>query len=171
MASSMHAQAVLYDRYATAVFNEILVQNTDAFNANASGAIVMKSENAEGYYDRSSYYESVAGLTSRRDLTADPITNITQLGLTMDEEVAVKIFRKHGPVTNTMGFFRTIARSPEEFAVRMAEQAAKGALIDQLNTALRAATAAIGGIASNVLNITQASPSDTISSVIVWSSY
>ena len=163
MASGVHSNFVLYDKFAQTAFNELLVQMTDAFNDASNGAIVMSSEVAEGMYERNSFYESVAGLTSRRDLTADPITMITQLALTRDEEVAVKLFRKHGPVTNTRGMFRTIAKDPAEFAFKMGEQAAKAALIDQLNSALRAGTAAISGTASNVHNISSASPTDTVS--------
>jgi Major capsid protein 13-like len=163
MASGVHSNFVLYDKFAQTGYNELLVQMTDAFNEASQGAITMQTNVAEGSYSREAYFESIASLSSRRDLTAAPETSITRLALTEDEQVLVKIFRKIGPVTNTRGMFRTIAADPGEFAVRVGQQAAKATMIDQLNTALRAGTTAIGGVAANVHNVTAASPTDTIS--------
>lgn len=163
MASGVHSNFILYDKYAQTGYNELLVQVTDAFNAASQGAITMQSNVLEGNYSREAYFESIAGLSSRRDLTLAPESSIPRLALVEDEEILVKLYRKIGPVTNTRGMFRTIAADPGEFAVRVGQQAAKATVIDQLNSALRAGTTAIGGIPSLVHNVTQASPTDTIS--------
>ena len=163
MASGVHSNFVLYDSYAQTGYNELLVQMTDLFNAASQGAIVMSTNLTEGNYSREAYFEAVAGLASRRDLTAEPKTAITQLALTEDEQVLVKLFRKIGPITNTRGMFRTIARDPGEFAVLIGQQAAKATMIDQLNAGLRSCVAALSGVATNLHNVTAASPTDTIS--------
>ena len=163
MASAMHAQFILYDEHVHTGFNETLQQMTDVFNEASLGAITLRTNLTEGSYSREAFYEAITGIVSRRDLTADPITAITQLGLVEDEEVLVKLFRKIGPITNTRGMFRTIMKDPGELSIRVGEQAAKAALIDQVNSGLRAAVAGLSGVATLVHNVTAASPTDTIS--------
>ncbi len=163
MAVGIHSDFVIYDSHLQTGFNEQLQQMTDAFNDASLGAITMRQNLTEGSYAREAFFEAVSGLVSRRDLTADPATPITDLKLTEDEIVTVKLFRKIGPIANSRGSFRTILRDPGEFSVLIGQQAAKAAVIDQLNSGLRACVAALNGVAALVLNVTAASPTDTVS--------
>ena len=89
----------------------------------------------EGYYLQEAFFKAVSGLVARRDLTSDPDAAITDLALTEDENIPVKLFRRIGPVAITRGAFRTIQRDPGEFSVLIGQQAAKGTAIDMLNAA------------------------------------
>lgn len=164
MAIGLHAQFQIYHDQLQTGFNETLIQETDAFNAASNGAILMARDLHEGYYQQAAFFKAVTGLVTRRDLTSDPATPITDLALTQGENVRVKLFRKIGPIANTRGSFRTILSDPGEFSVLIGQQAAKAVAIEQVNQALRAAVAALSGQAAVVLNITAASPTDTISS-------
>jgi hypothetical protein len=163
MAIGLHAQFTIYHDQLQTGFNETLIQETDAFNAASQGAIVMRQNLHEGYYAQEAFFKAVTGLVTRRDLTADPATPITDLALTQGEIARVKLFRKIGPIANTRGSFRTILRDPGEFSVLIGQQAAKATVIEQLNASLRAAVAALAGQTAVVHNVTAASPTDTIS--------
>lgn len=163
MAIGKHSDFVLYDSHVQTGFNETLKQMTDAFNAASLGAISMQTALHEGNYRREAYFEAVPTLVTRRDLTADPATPITDLALTEDENIRVKLFRKIGPIANTRGSFRTIMQDPGIFSVLIGQQAAKATVIDQLNTGLKACVAALGGVSALVHNVTAASPTDTVS--------
>lgn len=167
MPIGLHTNFQIYNDQVQTGFNETLIQETDAFNAASNGAIEMRPNRHEGYYEQDAFFKAVSGLVTRRDLTSDPAVAITDLALTQDEFVRVKLFRKIGPIAQTRGSFRTILRDPGEFSVLIGQQAAKATAIEMLNQGLRAAISAIGGQAPLVLNITAASPTDTISSDVL----
>lgn len=165
MAIGLHSSFVIYNEEVQTGFNEVLQQETDAFNAASNGAIVMRSNLHEGYFAREAFFKAIAEGTiiSRRDHTDDLSSAATDNPLTQDEFIGVKLLRKIGPITNTRGSFRTIMRDPGEFSVLIGQQAAKGTAINMLNSGLRGAVAALSGQAGVVHNVTAASPTDTIS--------
>lgn len=163
MPVGLHANFTIYNEEVHTGFSETLQQETDAFNAASNGAIVMRSNIHEGYYDRETFFKAVSGLVSRRDLTADPATPIADTALTQDENIRVKLFRKIGPISNSRGMFRTIMEDPGALSIKIGRQAAKATMIDMLNSGLRAAVAGLSGVPAVVHNVTAASPTDTIS--------
>ena len=163
MAVGLHSNFVIYHEQLQTGFNETLQQETEAFNAASLGAITMRQNLTDGYYLQEAFFSAVSGLASRRDLTADPATPVTDLALSEEEGVLVKLFRKIGPIAMSRGAFRTIGRDPGEFSVLIGQQAAKAAMIDQLNSGLRAAVAALANTATLAHNVTAASPVDIIS--------
>lgn len=163
MAVGVHTNFTIYNEELQTGFNETLQQETDAFNAAANGAIVMRPNLHEGYFDREAFFKAIASGTiiSRRDLTS--VAAADDNALTQDEFIGVKLFRKIGPITNTRGSFRTIMRDPGEFSVLIGQQAAKGTAINMLHSGLLSAVAALSVQTSVVHNVVAASPTDTIS--------
>lgn len=163
MATTVHTDFQIYDDEVQTGFNETLVQETDAFNAASNGAIVMRPNPSEGYYAREAFFKAISSLNSRRDITDDFSSAATALKLTESQMVLVKLFRKIGPVDMSRGAFKTIMRNPGEASVLIGQQAAKATAIDMVNSGLRAAVAALSGVAAVVHDVTAASPADTIS--------
>lgn len=60
-----------------------------------------------GDYEYSSFLKKISGLVSRRDTTSTSAA--TDLAVTMDENVSVKLARKIGPVAQTLDAFRKAA--------------------------------------------------------------
>jgi hypothetical protein len=158
----VHTDFQIYQAHMQTGFNETLKQMTDAFNGASLGTITMSTNLREGEYAREAFFTSVASLNSRRDLTTLPETVITQLALAQEENILVKLFRKIGPVSNSIGSFRTIMRDPGEFSFLIGAQAAKATAIDQLNSGLIAGKAAMSGTAAMVHDVS-GSPSNLIS--------
>lgn len=121
---------------------ETLTQASNFFNA-AGGVISLSSVSRRGDYSKESFFKNINGLVSRRDTTST--SDATDLPLTMDEIISVKLNRKIGPVTQTLDAFRKLAMSmtPQEFSVLLGGMVGKAMQVEMLNTALRAARAAL----------------------------
>jgi hypothetical protein len=143
MATGKASDFKVYQEYLQTRMTEILTQNGNAFNAASNGSIVMTTASKRGDYEYDAFFKSISGLASRRDTTS--VSAATDLALTQDEFIRVKLNRKIGPVANTRDSFRKImARySQTEFTDIIAEQASKAQQLDMLNSVLRAGRAAL----------------------------
>lgn len=121
---------------------EQLTQASNYFNA-AGGAIALSTVSRRGDYAKESFFKNISSLVSRRDTTS--VSAATALPLTMDEIISVKLNRKIGPVDQTYDAFAKIAMSmsPEEFSVLLGGMVGKAMQVEMLNSALRAARAAL----------------------------
>jgi hypothetical protein len=148
MATGKASDFKVYQEYLQTRMTEILTQNGDAFNAASNGAIVMTTASKRGDYEYEAFFKSISGLASRRDTTS--VSSATDLALTQDEFIRVKLNRKIGPVANTRDSFRKImARySQTEFTDIIAEQASNAQQLDMLNSVLRAGRAALANQSS-----------------------
>lgn len=135
-------------------FVEISVQATDLFNTASRNAIRLVTNITRGDYVYESFMKNTAGLITRRDTTS--VAAVTDLPLTQDEMISVKLNRKIGPVAQTLDAWRKIARAGnlEEMQRVLGQQWAKDLQIDKLNTAVRAGVAAIGAQADLVHDAT-----------------
>lgn len=143
MATGKASDFKVYQEYLQLRMTEILTQNGDLFNQASNGAIVMSTQSKRGDYEYNAFFKSISGLASRRDTTS--VSSATDLALTQDEFIRVKLNRKIGPVANTRDSFRKImARySQTEFTDIVAEQASQAQQLDMLNSVLRAGRAAL----------------------------
>lgn len=134
----------IYNDQINGGFVETLVQNTAAFNAASRGTIRLMTNLLRGEYEYTSFFQDTSGLISRRDLTS--VASATDLAVTQDEFISVKVARKIGPVAQTLDAFRKIGRgaNDQSLSFLIGTQVAKGVQVDQLNNALRALVAAIG---------------------------
>lgn len=121
---------------------ETLTQASNFFNS-AGNAIVMSTVSRRGDYAKESFFKNISSLVSRRDTTS--VSAATSLPLTMDEIISVKLNRKVGPVDQTYDAFAKVAMnmSPQEFSILLGGMVGKAMQVEMLNSALRAARAAL----------------------------
>src|SRR5690606_38513873 len=121
---------------------ETLMQASNYFNA-AGGAIALTSISRRGDYAKESFFKNIANLVTRRDTTS--VSTATDLPLSMDEIISVKLNRKIGPVNQTYDAFAKMAMdmTPEEFSMMLGGMVGKAMQVEMLNSGLRAARAAL----------------------------
>ena len=127
---------------------EVLTQNGDAFNQASQGAIALSTASRKGDYSEQAFFKNLATLVSRRDITSSAAA--TDLNLSQDEWVSVKLNRKVGPVNQSRDSFRKImlGKTEQEMSFILGQMAAKGMQLDMLNSAISAASAALAAQAS-----------------------
>jgi hypothetical protein len=133
----------IYDDRIAAAFIETLVQVTDAFNAASRNSIRMVSNRVPGNYGYSSFFQNIGSLVTRRDTTS--VAAATDLALTQDEMISVKLNRKIGPVAQTLDAFRKkgLAAGQSSLSFLIGTQVAKAVAVEQLNTAVSAGVTAL----------------------------
>jgi hypothetical protein len=126
---------------------ETLTQASNYFNS-AGGAINLSTISRRGDYAKETFFKSIAGIVSRRDTTS--VSAATDLPLTMDEIISVKLNRKIGPVTQTYDAFAKVAMdmSAQDFSFLLGNMVAKGMQVEMLNSVLRAGRAALNNQAA-----------------------
>jgi hypothetical protein len=149
MATGKASDFKIYHEQINGGLVETLVQQTNAFNAASRGAIRMVDNRIRGDYEYESFFQNISGLVSRRDTTS--VSAATDAALTQDEMISVKLNRKIGPVANTLDSFRKIMRQADDEALSflIGTMVAKAMAVDKLNTAVRAARAALDNQADN----------------------
>lgn len=138
----------IYDDRVAAGFVETLVQTTDAFNAASRNSIRMVTKRLPGAYEQSSFFQNIGSLVTRRDVTS--VSAATDLALTQEEFISVKLNRKIGPVAQTLDAFRKkgLAAGEGSLSFLIGTQVAKAVAVDQLNTGIAAAAAALAAQAA-----------------------
>lgn len=125
---------------------ETLQQNADGFNAASNGGIRLITQLHKGNWEQESFFKSLSGLVSRRDVTS--VAGATDTALTQGEIVRIKLNRKIGPVAQTLDAFRKISMDPAEMSFILGQQTGIAIALDYLNTALLALDAATSGISA-----------------------
>jgi hypothetical protein len=133
----------IYQEYMRTRVTETLTQNGAALSGASGGAIRLSSMSKRGDYAYESFFESISGLVSERDTTS--VAAATDLAMTQDENISVKLNRKIGPVAQTRDAFRKAfgSFSQTEFSGIVGQQAAVAMQLDMLNSGLLAARAAL----------------------------
>ncbi len=120
---------------------EVLLQRVKAFGAASRNAIRVVPSSLKGDYEYESFFQKISSLISRRDTTSTAV--VTDLALTQEEKIGVKLNKKIGPVANTLDSFRKINEDPERLSFILGEQWAPEILASYLNTALNGLDAAL----------------------------
>lgn len=143
MAAGKASDFKIYQEYMQTRINETLAQAADKFNAASNGAIRLTSVSKRGDYEYKSFFQAISGLASRRDTTS--VTTASDLPMTQEELVSVKLSRKIGPVAQTRDAFRKLMSrfDSTEFSGLVGEQAAVAMQVEMLNTGLLAASRAL----------------------------
>lgn len=143
MTAGLASDFKVYNEYFNGRFNELLAQKGDIFNSASNGAISLTTVSRKGDYDYTSLFSNVSGLAARRDTTS--VSGQTDIKISQDEHVKVKLNRKLVPVSQSRDAFRKIfgSFSATEFTDILAEQAANAAQIEMCDTALLAVRAAL----------------------------
>jgi hypothetical protein len=139
----------IYDDRVAAGFVETLVQVTDAFNAASRNSLRMVTKRLPGAYEQASFFQNITSLVTRRDVTS--VAAATDLALTQEEFISVKCNRKIGPVAQTLDAFRKkgLAAGEGSLSFLIGSQVAKAVAVDQLNSGISAAAAALAAQATN----------------------
>lgn len=152
MAIGTSAGFKIHNEFLHTSLTETLTQASNAFNEASRGTIRLSSVSRRGDYVYETFFTNVDDLVSRRIASGSGSTDdVNDKALEQEEHIAVKINRKIGPVANTLDAFKKIQKGPfNENALNMAigAQAAKAMQVDMLNSALRAARAALNAQAA-----------------------
>ena len=132
---------VIYDEEFFGGFSEALEQNTNVFNVASQNSIQLRPNRLIGHYEKESFFQSVDGLVSRRDV--ESISAATDLKLEQDEFIGVKVNRKIGPVKNTIDSFRKIGEDAGTMSFMLGQQIGKAASVEMVNTAIACLAAGI----------------------------
>jgi len=122
---------------------EALTSLVDVFNGASAGAIQMTATDMKGDYGKESFLKEISSLVTRRDLTS--VNTASDLAMTMDEYISVKVNRKIGPVAQTMNSWRKLGASPAEMSFQLGRMIGEAKAKDMIYTSIKAANAAISG--------------------------
>jgi len=158
MAIGTGAGFQLYNKEFIGGVVEVLAQSVDKFNEGSAGTIRLRSEMLEGSYAKEVFFDLIASLITRRDVTSTSV--VTDLAMTSDEFVSVKVDRKVGPVGVTKDAFRKMGKDSRLMSFILGKQIATAKINDMLNTAIKSAVAAIRNVgATTTFDATSLDPS------------
>ncbi len=146
----------IYNKEFFGGMNEVLVQNTDVFNAASRGGIALVSAKARGHFEKESFMKKITGLVTHQDITS--IAPVAALKFEQGENVRVKVHRKIGPVAETLNAWKMIDEDPKVFSFLLGQQSGKDVVANMLDTGISALVAALSGTATLVNDITGATP-------------
>jgi hypothetical protein len=152
MAIGKASDFVIYQAEFQSGMVEKAAQFLQLFNAGTRGAIRLVPRALKGHYGKEAFFKDVSSLVSRRDIT--DVSAVTDLALTQDENISVKINRKIGPVAQTLDAMKKAGMDEGAASRAFGELAASRKLKDMVNTALIAVEAAIQGNSAMNLDIT-----------------
>lgn len=131
---------------------ELLAQKTDVFNAASGGTIILSTARFRGDFSRESFFNQIASARRRVDRYAT-IADQAATALTQGEHVGVKVAGGFGPVLFEPAQLTWLSEDPAAAIRAIAEGFSDALLQDQLNTAVAAAVAAVGGQAALVNDV------------------
>ena len=152
MAISLASDFKVYDEQFQGAFIETIMQNVDAFNAASQGALVMRTRELLGHYEKEAFFdEVVASAIARRDITASGSISATKL--TQDEFIGVKLNRRNGPFEVSIDSMRKTfgggaANASQRFSRVIGTQTAKAMPREMLDRALAAIEAKLDSVAA-----------------------
>lgn len=152
MAIGKASDMVIYQAEFQSGLVEGLNQNVALFNEQTRGAIQLVPAALKGYYGKAAFFKDVASLVTRRDITST--SSVTDLAMTQDEQISVKINRKIGPVAQTLDAIKKAGLTEAQASFAFGQLAASRKMKDMINTALIAAETAIQGNTPMNLSIT-----------------
>lgn len=126
---------------------EKVAQAIEGVSEGSRGGILLSSERHKGDYSYEDYFSEISSAVTRRDLTS--VSAATDLAMTQDEFIGVKINRKVGPIAQTLNSFRKKNLDPESMSFLLGQKHAEWKLQDMLNTGLVAVETALDGQTTN----------------------
>jgi hypothetical protein len=140
----------IYDEQFFSGINEVLQQQGNVFNAASNNALIMRARAIKGFYSQQSFQKLVADLIERRD--PGSTGTVIDKKIEQDELVSVKMFRRIGPVANTIHSWKTIGENPEIFSLSLGQQYGVAVLLDYVNTVIRATSACMRSEPANMVH-------------------
>lgn len=165
MAIGKASDFVIYQAEFQSGLVEGLNQNVALFNEQTRGAIQLIPNALRGHYGKDAFFKDIATLVTRRDITST--AGVTDLAMTQDESISVKLNRKIGPVAQTLDAIKKAGLTEAQASFAFGQFAASRKMRDMVNTALIAGEAAIQGNAAMNLDITGESTKTASTSALV----
>ena len=125
-------------------FIDVVMQNLDAFNTASANAFRLETDFHEGSYQKEAFFDLISGLVARRDSAST--SAVSDLSLTSDEFVGVKLDRRVGPVLQTRDAWRKIGKDIGEMSFVIGQQSARAMMQEILNRGLAAAEATLDAV-------------------------
>jgi hypothetical protein len=122
------------------------------FNEQTRGAIQLVPAALKGHFGKAAFFKDVSSLVTRRDITST--AGVTDLAMTQDENISVKLNRKIGPVAQTLDAIKKAGLTEAQASFAFGQLAASRKMKDMVNSALIAVEAAIQGNTAMNLDIT-----------------
>ena len=182
MATGLASNFTIYQDLLKTRIAELLAQNGNAFGAASNNCIQLVTQSRPGDYGQASFFKNVSSLITRRDNTS--VSTATDLPMTMDEYISVKLSRKIGPVGQTRDAFKKLlggSFSPALFTTILAEEVTNAMQIDMLDSALAGLAAStkqvaasyftassLGSMSSSTLISTLAKMGDRADRIVAW---
>lgn len=144
----------VFSEYAYEASTEVITQQTDLFNEQSNGAMLLTVGNDnQGDYNDRAFWANVSGLVRRRN--AYGTGSVTEKSLGMLTETMVKIAAGTPPVRLDPSEMKWIQQDPQTRGAALGQQLAKQMAADMVNTAVMCVVAALLGQAStNVKDLT-----------------
>lgn len=120
---------------------EMIMQNTEAFEAGTNGAIRVATENIMGDLQETSMLQEISSLIGRRDISAD--TDATIKGIDSRDENNIKMYWGTGLIQFKAVDATRYGSDSMAFSVAIGEQIGKGIITYLLNNSIRAVRASI----------------------------
>lgn len=152
MAIGKASDMVIYQAEFQSGLIEGLNQNVALFNEQTRGAIQLVPAALKGHFGKAAFFKDVSSLVTRRDITST--AGVTDLAMTQDENISVKLNRKIGPVAQTLDAIKKAGLTEAQASFAFGQLAASRKLKDMVNSALIAVEAAIQGNTAMNLDIT-----------------
>lgn len=131
---------------------ELLGQKTNVFNEASGGTIMLSTAQWRGDFSKESFFNQIASARRRVDRNA-AIADQAATALTQGQHVGVKVAGGFGPVLFEPSQLTWLNEDPAAAIRAIAEGFSDALLQDQLNTAVAAARAAVGGQAALVNDV------------------
>lgn len=152
MAAGTYQDMAIYQAEFQTGLAERISQNVNAFNASSNGAIRLVPRALRGHYGKDAFFKEIGSLVARRDIAS--VAAVSDLKMTQDEVISVKINRRIGPVAQTLDAIKKAGLTEAEASRAFGVFAADAKFKDMLNTALIAVERAIQDNTAMNLTIT-----------------
>lgn len=143
MATGVLTDFKVYNEQINGSMFEKVMQFVDAFGAGSRGAIVLLQDLLKGYYKYESFFTEGPAVEERSPTNT---SSVTDNALSQEEDIDVKLFRSYRQAL-TRSQWNQIGKNPDEFAQIYGQQLATKMVQEELNSALRATSAALSGVA------------------------
>lgn len=152
MAIGKYTDMVIYQEEFQTGLVEKVTQFLQVFNEATRGAIRLVPNALKGHYSKGAFFKDVANLVTRRDISSTAAA--TDLAMTQDEVISVKLNRKIGPVSQTLDAIKKAGLTEAEASRVFGALAGERKMRDMLNSGLIALETAIQAVTAMNLDIT-----------------
>lgn len=125
MATTVNSDTIIYNKLAQTAYLERIKDRLDVFNASSKSAILLANEAVMGDFVKEAFYK-ISGQVEYRDVNDESMATSKKIG--MAEKVGVKTPWLFGPYETTEEAFKRRARSLDEFAMLVGQEAADAAI-------------------------------------------